>query len=80
MTEFFTVLVLSYFVGGEIMHTTVMYDKESHCYEAMNNDLVTPLYEQLYELYGNDIMIRCVVTEDISQHPIRPRVRPTDNG
>ena len=80
MTDFFTVLVISYFVGGEIMQTTVMYDREEHCHEAMNEDIAMPLYDHLFELYGNTIMMRCVVTEDVSYYPVRPKVRPNYNG
>ena len=74
MIEFFTALVISYTVGGEPMQTFVLYDQEDHCYEAMR--LVDPLYDQLYTLYGKDIMISCEVTEEVSRYPIRPKVRP----
>ena len=77
MIEFFTVLILTYHIQGEAHHTTVIYDTEDRCQEAMDRGVMLPLYDQLYDLYGNDMMLRCYVTEEISKYPIRPRLKPS---
>lgn len=82
MIEFFTVLVLTYYVGKEPWETKVVYDTEDRCQEAMDKGVLTPLYEQLYDLYGNNIIMRCHTTELISSE-VRPRSRPngeTEDG
>ena len=77
MIEFFTALILTYHIQGEAHHTTVLYDTEDRCQEAMDRGVMLPLYDQLYDLYGNDTMMRCYVTEEISKYPIRPRLKPS---
>jgi len=75
MIEFFTVLILTYHIQGEAHHTTVIYDTEDRCQEAMDRGVMMPLYEQLYDLYGNDMILRCYVTDQVSAY-IRPKARP----
>ncbi len=79
MIEFFTVLIMTYHIQGEPWEVRVVYDTEDRCYEAMNRDVIEPLYNQLYDLYGNDMMVSCYTTDLVSREPIRPRVRP-ENG
>lgn len=76
MVEFFTVLLLTYHVGGEPWDTKVLYDRESRCQEAMDSRIVEPLYDQLLDLYGGNIMMTCHVTNLVSRSYIRPRKRP----
>ena len=75
MFEFFTALVISYQLKGHPVEVTVWYDKERHCNQALGEGYGDPLYDQLYDLYGNDMMMRCRVT-DIVSYEIRPTPRP----
>ena len=79
MIYYFTALVISYSMGEQEAFATVWYDRERHCQEAMDDGLSDPLYTQLYELYGNDIMMECVVSEEVSE-VIRPRMRPKEES
>jgi len=80
LIEFFTVLVLTYYVQGDPWEVRVVYDTEDHCQEAMDDGVIDPLYEQLYDLYGNNIIIKCHTTELVSHEAIRPRLRPKNEG
>lgn len=75
MIEFFTFLVIEYYVNGEPTYATVMYEREEHCQEAMDQDLAMPIYKHLFGLYGNRIMAKCYVSDDVSVH-LRPKARP----
>lgn len=75
MIYYYTALVVSYALNGEAVETVVWYDRERHCQEAMS--VVDPLYSQLYDLYGNDIMVSCFVSEKVS-HVLRPKLRPEE--
>lgn len=75
MIDFITMLIISYHVSGQPVNVTVIYDRERHCKEAMNISM--PLYNQLYDLYGNEIMMRCVVTDHVS-YGKRPKAKPFD--
>lgn len=77
MIYYYTALVISYALGGEEVKTVVWYDREQHCQEAMR--VVDPLYSQLYDLYGNDIMVSCYVSEKVS-YILRPKLRPEEEG
>ena len=80
MIEYFTALVLHYEVQGKELETVVWFENEDHCQEVLQNDVAMPLYEELYDLYGNNIMMFCEVSEDVSRI-VRPRGRPeVDNG
>ena len=80
MIEYFTALVLHYEVQGKELQTVVWFENEDPCQEVLQNDVVMPLYEELYDLYGNNIMMFCEVSEDVSRI-VRPRGRPeVDNG
>jgi hypothetical protein len=80
MIEYFTALVLHYEVQGKELQTVVWFENEDHCQEVLQNDVAMPLYEELYDLYGNNIMMFCEVSEDVSRI-VRPRLRPeVDNG
>ncbi len=79
MIEYFTALVLHYEVQGKELETVVWFETENHCQEVMQNDVVMPLYEELYDLYGNNIMMFCEVSENVSRI-VRPRLRPEENN
>lgn len=77
MIEFFTALILIYHIHGEPQLVSVFYDTEDRCQEAMDRGVMMPLYNQLHDLYGNDIMMYCRVTEEVSQYPIKPKLKPS---
>jgi hypothetical protein len=74
--EFFTVLIIDYKLQNNDMETRVWFETERHCQAAMNENLVEPLYNYLLGLYGNDMMMRCYVTEEASHDLVRPKLRP----
>jgi hypothetical protein len=76
MIEFFTVLIIDYKLQNKDMETRVWFETERHCQAAMDNNLVEPLYNHLLDLYGNDMMMRCYVTEEASHDLVRPKLRP----
>tara|TARA_R100000426_G_scaffold20069_2_gene17294 strand:- start:534 stop:767 length:234 start_codon:yes stop_codon:yes gene_type:complete len=77
MIEFFTILFIDYEAPeyGIAPMASVVFAAEDHCYEAMSAGLADPLYDHLMGLYGNDIMMFCHVTDQVSKL-IRPRARP----
>lgn len=75
MIYYYTALVISYAIDGEPVKATVWYSRESHCQEAMNDNLGDPIYNHLYELYGTDIMMACYVSDEVS-FVLRPKLRP----
>ena len=79
MIEFFTFLVIEYHINGKPYYATVMYEREEHCQEAMDQDLAMPIYKHLFGLYGNTIMAKCYVSDDVSVH-LRPRARPEEGS
>ena len=77
MIEFFTILFIDYEAPeyGMAPMASVVFATEDHCYEAMTEGLADPLYNHLMGLYGNDIMMFCHVTDQVSKL-VRPRARP----
>ena len=75
MIYYFTALVFHYAIGENVVSAAIWYDSEKHCVEAMNEQYADPLYNQLYELYGPDIMVSCEVSNVIS-YKLKPKMRP----
>lgn len=80
MLEFFTVLIIDYKLRGHDMEARIWFESERHCQEVMNEDIAQPVYDRLYDLYGNDIMMTCHVTKEVSNELVRPRLRPEGLG
>ena len=75
MIYYYTALVISYSMDPDtVTKSFVWYDRERHCVEAMNDKLADPLYDQLYELYGEDIMMSCQVSDQVS-YVLKPKLR-----
>ncbi len=74
--EFFTALLIDYTLQGNKMRTTVWFETERHCQEVMDRNIAEPLYNYLYALYGNDMMMTCYVSEEVSHDLVRPKLRP----
>ncbi len=79
MIEYFTALVLHYEVQDLEMETVVWFENEAQCQSVMDQDIAMPLYDELYSLYGNNIMMFCEVTDKPSR-VVRPRLRPEGLG
>ena len=76
MIEYFTALILSYTLHGNDIDTIVWFESEKHCSTAMNSRTFDNFYDHMFELYGNDIMMSCYVSERQSKL-IRPKLRPS---
>jgi len=75
MIEYFTAMVISYSVQDLEIETAVWFESEKHCSTAMNSGSADGIYNHLYDLYGNDIMMVCQKTDVVSKL-IRPKLRP----
>ena len=75
MIEYFTALVISYSVQDREIDMAVWFQSEKHCESAMNSGSADGIYNHLYDLYGNDIMMVCQKTDTISKL-VRPKLRP----
>ena len=75
MIEYFTALVISYTVQDHEIDTTVWFESEKHCASAMNSGSADGIYNHLYDLYGNDIMMVCHKSTTVSKL-IKPKLRP----
>jgi hypothetical protein len=75
MIEYFTALVISYTVQNYDIDTVAWFENESHCMKAMQSRSVDNFYNYIYDLYGNDISMRCEVSTTRSKI-IRPKIRP----
>lgn len=75
MIEYFTAMVISYSVQDLEIETAVWFESEKHCSTAMNSGSADGIYNHLYDLYGNDIMMVCQKTDVVSKL-IKPKLRP----
>tara|TARA_R110002012_G_scaffold115298_2_gene262239 strand:+ start:478 stop:714 length:237 start_codon:yes stop_codon:yes gene_type:complete len=76
MIEYFTALVIAYNLQGEQIKTVAWFKSQSHCQTVMNENLAQPLYDHIYDLYGNDISMQCIVSKQPSKTLVRPKPRP----
>lgn len=75
MIYYYTALVISYMTEPEYYSQSVIwYSRERHCVEAMRSESVENLYDDLAELYGNDIMMKCHVSKEVS-FVLKPKLR-----
>jgi hypothetical protein len=73
MIEYFTALVLDYDVQGEYARSTIFFDNQAQCEQALRNA------DQLYALlrqYKEDPSLHCIVTDQVSKAPPPPKGRP----
>ena len=75
MIQYYTALVLSYTIHTHEIDTVVWFESERHCIKAMSSRTFDHMYDHMYELYGNDISMYCVVS-DARSRIIKPKVRP----
>jgi len=77
--EYFTALVIAYTVQNQQIETALWFQSERHCASAMNNGSADGIYNHLYDLYGNDLMMICQPTDKVSKL-IKPKIRPERNN
>ena len=75
MIEYFTALVIAYNLQGEQIKTVAWFESQNQCQRVMNENHAQPLYDHIYDLYGNDISMKCIVSKQASKL-IRPKLRP----
>ena len=75
MIEDLTALVISYSVQARQIDMAVWFHSEKHCDSAMNSGSADGIYNHLYDLYGNDIMMMCHKSNTVSKL-IKPKLRP----
>ncbi len=75
MIEYFTALVLSYTLHTHQINTIVWFESEKHCIKAISSRTFDNMYDHIYELYGNEISMYCVVSE-VRSKLIRPQLKP----
>lgn len=71
--EYFTLLIFSYVVADYHVETSLVFDTEAKCEQALRAS--DPLYDVVYDNYET-AMVGCERT-DILSASIRPRMRPT---
>jgi hypothetical protein len=75
MIYYYTALVISYMAEPDFYSQSVIwYSRKRHCVEAMRSESVNNLYDDLVELYGNDIMMKCHVSKEVS-FVLKPKLR-----
>jgi hypothetical protein len=80
MIEYFTALVISYGLRDQSVEAVIWFENHRECQHVMQEDLAAPLYNYLMGLYGNGIMMRCEVSDEVSRELIRPKLRPEGLG
>ena len=75
---FYTLLVIEYVVENQDVSTSVLFQSEHECYEAMGDGVLDDLYDVLADTYGKEIMMYCKRTPFTSgtREIIKPKLRP----
>ena len=74
MIEYFTALVIAYSVQGQEIETAIWFSG-SIVRLFMNSGSADGIYNHLYDLYGNDIMMVCHKSTTVSKL-IKPKLKP----
>ena len=75
---FYTLLVIEYVVEDQDVSTSVIFQSEEACYDAMGDGVMDNLYDILADTYGKEIMMYCKKTPFPSSEPTKPKVRPNE--
>ena len=78
---FYTLLIIEYVVEDRDVSTSVIFQSQHECYDAMGDGVLDDLYDILADTYGKDIMMYCRRTAVVSGYReiVKPRARP-DGG
>tara|TARA_R110000796_G_scaffold117240_1_gene230001 strand:- start:1542 stop:1790 length:249 start_codon:yes stop_codon:yes gene_type:complete len=74
--EYFTALVITYFINDKPFEAHIWFENHRECQHVMQSDMADPVYDYLMTLYGRNIMMRCITTDEVSREAIRPKARP----
>jgi len=70
LIEYFTVLILTYYVQGEYIQTKFLTESMKDC-DRLIRVIVEPV-----RIVHKDADAHCIVTDELSTNIIRPRARP----
>ena len=75
---FYTLLIIEYVVEDNEVSTSVIFESQQECYDAMGDGVLDDLYDVLADKYGKEIIMYCKKTVVASgyQEIIKPKVRP----
>ena len=75
---FYTLLIIEYVVEDQDVSTSVIFQTQQECYDAMGDGVLDDLYDVLADTYGKEIMMYCEKTQVASGYReiIKPKVRP----
>ena len=75
---FYTLLIIEYVVEDNEVSTSVIFESQQECYDAMGDGVLDDLYDVLADTYGKEIIMYCKKTVVASgyQEIIKPKVRP----
>jgi len=75
---FYTLLIIEYVVEDHDVSTSVIFQSQQECYEAMGDGVLDNLYDILADTYGKEIMMYCRRTPVSSGYReiIKPMPRP----
>lgn len=76
MIEYFTALVISYVINEKQLEAHIWFENHRECQHVMQSDMADPIYNYLMTLYGKNIMMRCIETNNVSRKALRPKIRP----
>ena len=75
---FYTLLIIEYVVDNEDVATSVIFESQQECYEAMGQGVMDDLYDKLADTYGKEIVMYCQKTPFMSglKSYVKPKIRP----
>ena len=75
---FYTLLIIEYVVEDHDVSTSVIFQSQQECYDAMGDGVLDNLYDILADTYGKEIMMYCRQTAVSSGYLeiIKPMPRP----
>tara|TARA_R100001443_G_scaffold3451_4_gene10775 strand:- start:7582 stop:7830 length:249 start_codon:yes stop_codon:yes gene_type:complete len=74
-----TFLVITYWVEGERLSTSILFPSEQQCQSVMDRGLFEEMYFELVDTYGKKIIMSCKPTSIFSKEIVKPKPRPKDH-
>jgi len=77
MIYYYAALVITYSMTDGTQTTSyVWFDRERHCWEAMQSGEADALYDRIYNLY-DDVSMTCHVSNEVS-YILKAKLRPEE--
>jgi len=75
---FYTLLIIEYVVEDQDVSTSVIFESQQECYDAMGDGVLDDLYDVLADKYGKEIIMYCKKTPVASGYReiTKPKERP----